>query len=125
MIPAPTPTGTLYHLPMCAFAARYSQPFGDPGQVLQRHVHRTENEEAAACDEVLRQPRIVPRELVLAVRLGAHRRGLARDEAADHRDYDAEERDVRQEVERGEVLDPHGPGATSARARRNRRSGSS
>ena len=104
--------------------ARSREPVRDPGQVLQCHVHRAEHEEAAAGDEVLGEPPVVACELLVAVRIGALRCGLARNEAADHRHDDAEERDVGQEVERGEVLDPHGPGATSARARGNRRSAS-
>ena len=42
----------------------------------RRHVHRPENEEGAAGDEVLREKRVVSRELVVASRLVADRSGL-------------------------------------------------
>ena len=79
-----------------------------PGQVLDDHVQRAEHEEEAACHEVLRSLAVVGPELVLRIRLRAHRRRLARNELEHRRDHDREEADVGQELERGEMFDVQG-----------------
>ncbi len=84
------------------------EPLGGPGQVLHDHVEAAENEEAAAGDEVLRQLRIVSTELLVAVRHRSHRQRLSGQQAPESRDDDREEADVRQELERREVLQVHG-----------------
>jgi len=103
-----------------------SQVLGHPGQVLDHHVQRTEDEEETARDEVLRGLAVVRTELVIGERLPADRRRLARDESEHRRDDDREKRDVGQELERSEVSDVQDvPGASAGRARGRRRPASS
>jgi hypothetical protein len=80
---------------------------GDPGQVLQHHVQAPEHEEEATRQEVLRRLAVVRVQLLVRIRLVARRRRAAGDEPEHRREHDGEERDVRQELERGDVLDVH------------------
>ncbi len=102
------------------------QPFGGPRQVLQDHVHAAEHEEEPAGQEVLGELAVVTSELLVGVRLRPDRRLLPGHDDEDRGHDDREERRVAQELERGEVLDPHGPGSgpSGAPARRSRRSAS-
>ena len=105
------------------------QVISGPRQVLEDHVQRAEDEEEATRDEVLRRLAVVGAELVLGIRLGAHRGRLARHELEHRREHDREEADVGQELERCEVLDVHGrplpAGPSEGRARGRRPSASS
>src|SRR5436190_20213958 len=80
----------------------------DPRKVLDDHVQRAEHEKEAARDEVLRRLAVVRAELLLRIRLAAHRRRLAGYEPEHRREHHGEESDVGEELERREVLDVQG-----------------
>ena len=84
------------------------EPFGGPRQVLRDHVQAPEHEERAAGQEVLGELPIVLAELLLGIRLRPDRRRSPGDEHEHPKDNDAEEGRVGQELERGDVLEPHG-----------------
>ena len=85
------------------------EPLGGPRQVLDDHVQPAEQEEGAAREEVLGQPRVVRAELLGRVRLRPHRRLAARQQRRDRHHDHGEERRVGEELERREVLGVHLP----------------
>jgi hypothetical protein len=93
------------------------EPLGRPRQVLGEHVEAAENKEAGARDEVLRELLVVRPELAVRIGLRADRRRLAGDEPPDRGEHDGDKRKVRQELERGEVLQVHGASISADPAR--------
>ena len=88
---------------------RARQVLGRPGHVLHDHVDCAEDEEEPARHEVLRQLPVVGPELLVGVRRRPDRRRLPGHEPEHGRDDDAEERRVRQELERREVAEVQPP----------------
>ena len=84
------------------------EPVRRPRQVLQHHVNAAEQEERAACEEVLRQAPVVRLQLVIGVRLGSHGSLAPRQDGGDRSDHHREERRIRIELQRREALGEHG-----------------
>ena len=86
-------------------------PLSGPGQVLDDHVQRAQCQERRSRDEVLGELAVVRRELVVGVGLGPNRWCATRQQADRREDHHREVGDVDQELQRGDVLQVHGPPA--------------
>ena len=91
-----------------ACVAGTREPLGCPGQVLEHHVQAAEDEEGSATDEVLRQLAVVAAELLVRVGRRPDRRRPPGQEPEHGCNRDREERGIAQELQRRDVLEPHG-----------------